>query len=647
MESFLKSWKAVSWENVQIRVDEEIKAIGVRQDEGDVGRKILVDESNKYREVTTKETRRVALPLIKAFQKEVDQLTVRGKATEAALIEICSQLTNLPDPTPIIEQAIVWKLQAEKADTAIEEANHLRAQVAQAHTELADLRNQDVTIRQLRETVKQLEEEKTREVEKAVVVIEKDLRTEFSIRDHETTMRSDKLKAENAALEKKVSELEALMRDAQRRLDVARVAADRKEALENEQIDILSRDLNDANRRVAHLEAELNRVREELADVRASSKRGGLEDIAVLGGLMKEKDEQIARLTEENQRLVEAAAADASKARLRCDELATELEKRTHQIKQLEALLADKSDYEAIKKELRLLREIEFGEAATANEESIARLGETVQSLDRLLAAKNRRLQNDNAQLRQTNERYQEQLAKNDVELAQLRQQTTTQTELIAKLEADLAAAVARRNSQNVDELSTIDMLGAVHDPKMEGDARNVLTIVLAQRDRLKLRVGVLEEELMAEKSKQTMLQTEIEKVRDDNVKLYGKIKFLQSSGNKPAETSVPLPEESSYSAQYERRLDPFQRFGQAETQRGYARLPIHDRASLSIGRAIMTSASARMTFFFYLVILHLLVFLVLYRFAYTESCERDFQQDCVARFERHMREHHPGISNG
>lgn len=40
------------------------------------------------------------------------------------------------------------------------------------------------------------------------------------------------------------------MRDAQRRLDATRLAADRKEALENEQIDILTRDLNDANRRV-------------------------------------------------------------------------------------------------------------------------------------------------------------------------------------------------------------------------------------------------------------------------------------------------------------------------------------------------------------------------------------------------------------
>ncbi|EPB68158.1 CASP protein [Ancylostoma ceylanicum] len=240
-------------------------------------------------------------------------------------------------------------------------------------------------------------------------------------------------------------------------------------------------------------------------------------------------------------------------------------------------------------------------------------------------------------------------LARNETELNQLRQDNYTQKELIEKLEADLAAAVAGQSNHIGDELSTMDMLGAVHDTKIEGDTNSVFTIVLAQRDRLKLRVGVLEEELMAEKTKQGVLQTEIEKVREDNVKLYGKIKFLQGYGSKSAETNVPIPEESNYSAQYEKRLDPFQRFGQAETQRSYARLPMHDRASLSIvrGRAIMTSASARMTFFFYLVFLHLLVFLVLYRFAYLESCERDFQQDCVAKFERHMKEHHPGTMNG
>ncbi|VDK62790.1 unnamed protein product [Cylicostephanus goldi] len=111
----------------------------------------------------------------------------------------------LADPTPILEQAIVWKAQAEKTNIAVEEANHFRAQIALVQTELADLKNQDVTIRQLRDTIAKLEEDKAREVEQAISEVEKELRDEFSIRDHETTMRSDKLKAENAALEKKVS----------------------------------------------------------------------------------------------------------------------------------------------------------------------------------------------------------------------------------------------------------------------------------------------------------------------------------------------------------------------------------------------------------------------------------------------------------
>lgn len=49
--------------------------------------------------------------------------------------------------------------------------------------------------------------------------------------------------------------------------------------------------------------------------------------------------------------------------------------------------------------------------------------------------------------------------------------------------------------TSDVDDLSTMDMLGAVHDTKLAtNDDSSVLTIVLAQRDRLKLRVGVLEE---------------------------------------------------------------------------------------------------------------------------------------------------------
>ncbi|KJH46419.1 CASPprotein [Dictyocaulus viviparus] len=164
-------------------------------------------------------------------------------------------------------------------------------------------------------------------------------------------------------------------------------------------------------------------------------------------------------------------------------------------------------------------------------------------------------------------------LSRIEAEVVQLRSENDTQKELIAKLETDLAAAFSGRNviaktDPNNDDLSTMDMLGIVHETKLENDSNSVLTIALAQRDRMKLRIGVLEEELITEKTRQSVLQTEMKKLQEDNVKLYGKIKFLQGYGSRSPETSVPLPEEGDYSVQYERRLDPFQRFGQAETQR-------------------------------------------------------------------------------
>ncbi|VDN35959.1 unnamed protein product [Gongylonema pulchrum] len=80
-----------------------------------------------------------------------------------------------------------------------------------------------------------------------------------------------------------------------------------------------------------------------------------------------------------------------------------------------------------------------------------------------------------------------------------------------------------------------------------------------ADRDRLHYRVDELEQELSIQKQNNAYLQSERDKILEDNVQLYGKIKFLQSYQNKNRE--------------------------------------------------------------------------VLYRFAYTESCQRDFQTDCVARF--------------
>lgn len=57
----------------------------------------------------------------------------------------------------------------------------------------------------------------------------------------------------------------------------------------------------------------------------------------------------------------------------------------------------------------------------------------------------------------------------------------------------------------------------------------NMLTIVVSQRNRLKVRVKEMENEVAEEKKHSAFLQSELDKAHSDNVQLYGKIRFLQN----------------------------------------------------------------------------------------------------------------------
>lgn len=95
-----------------------------------------------------------------------------------------------------------------------------------------------------------------------------------------------------------------------------------------------------------------------------------------------------------------------------------------------------------------------------------------------------------------------------------------------------------------------------------------------------------------------TVLQREVESVRADNVKLYEKIRFLQTypthnasamhqqQQRHPADVSVELGGDATigrYSQAYEQQLDPFHQFGRLERQHRCQRLRPHEKIMLSI----------------------------------------------------------------
>ena len=103
---------------------------------------------------------------------------------------------------------------------------------------------------------------------------------------------------------------------------------------------------------------------------------------------------------------------------------------------------------------------------------------------------------------------------------------------------------------------------------------------------------------------------------------------------------------ESRYQSEYERKLDPFQSFSQAERKRKYGQLSVAEKVILSLVRFIVSNKTARMMLTLYSILLHGLVFVVLYKMAMNESCKHDMAAKWHEKFIEHMQDVHGNVDN-
>uniref|UniRef100_A0A0N5A967 Homeobox protein cut-like n=1 Tax=Syphacia muris TaxID=451379 RepID=A0A0N5A967_9BILA len=401
-----------------IRIEEEVKAIGLRQDDGDEGKRLLLQESTSFRENTDKVLRKKAVPLIKAFQAEVDRLTIRSKAAESFVIDLCRSLTALPDPSVYLGQLKTLIIKAQKLKNCEEEVCRLQSQISDLHNEYADLQNQELTVRSLREQIRNLEAEFELSVQKALKDFEKQQKLEVDAVKKEMDEKLEELEAENKKLRAEVADLEATSREAKDAVSNMRLKLEQREAMDDENLDIVSSDLEKAVYRAIQAEQEVLRLREEIEKMKENTT---LTDSAVgNSALMRSKDNQIRKLLDENKKLVTRLSEEADEANKRIDNLTHQLGEQAETVKRLEAKLQAQSDYDEIKRELCVLRNVEFGEEVNSGEVSdngvvsvataTAEIhsGGHLRALDELLVDKNHKLQNENAALRMRNNNIEE-----------------------------------------------------------------------------------------------------------------------------------------------------------------------------------------------------------------------------------------------
>uniref|UniRef100_A0A3Q2PNU0 CASP C-terminal domain-containing protein n=1 Tax=Fundulus heteroclitus TaxID=8078 RepID=A0A3Q2PNU0_FUNHE len=147
------------------------------------------------------------------------------------------------------------------------------------------------------------------------------------------------------------------------------------------------------------------------------------------------------------------------------------------------------------------------------------------------------------------------------------------------------------------------------HPELPQGQMDSLLSIISSQRERFRSRNQELEAESRSMQQTMQALQGELDSLRADNIKLYEKIKFLQSYAGRAGGSDDTV---MRYSSQYEERLDPFASFSKRERQQ--------------------TTIA-----FFYTLFLHCLVFLVLYKTAWSESIGRDCTAFCAKKYSDHL----------
>ncbi|KRY70610.1 Homeobox protein cut-like ceh-44 [Trichinella pseudospiralis] len=165
VEAICEFWKTFDLPALQKELDETAAELANRQDESECSRQKLIENSREYKKNTPEDIRKRATHLLKSFQAEVDWLSKRSKAAEAAFLKLYKQVIEWPNPAPALKMASISKKLAKRMQDLESENRYLRSELEALRSQMYHLAEKDAIILHLREMLKNLECKLTAEFE--------------------------------------------------------------------------------------------------------------------------------------------------------------------------------------------------------------------------------------------------------------------------------------------------------------------------------------------------------------------------------------------------------------------------------------------------------------------------------------------------
>lgn len=602
-ENALQMWTELDLPAVQKKLDDQ--GIELKQDQKISlnSRKELAQKTRDFKKLADAEKLEQFNLLLKLYQKQIDELASKNKKAESYFFGFYRLVAEAPDPRPLLELSL-------ESVIALTEVETLKGQLAELTDELTRKADYDILKQRMLRNEQNAAESlatklKAQEEEFKALIDEKEKNWLNITQQHETQIESYKSTIEELKTSQEVTTLQLNSHNSQ-------MEGGQASAAMLAELGLVTRESETWKKRVFELERRNEALRRELSTAQADSN---------VNSFKEDYEKKLTEMESENVLLM----ANLKQAKKMADDtiaehdtklqsITRELLLAAKEIKSLKQKLDNTADYDDIKNELQLLRQIEFGDGADLSESLEDK------SLNTLMKERNKELTNTLAEYRaehetliETNAQLQASLQNSATEIEQLRS-------LSSKLEADLASVQDASGGFN-DNASLVSNMTRMTRNSQFGttsiDEASILPIITKQRDRFREKNKELEEDLRKQFNQISDLKRKNKQLQSDNEELYEKTRYMASmkasenaaSRNKTFQPKVNFKDlENPYQSKYESKLHPIEQFRLQEQERVNSRLSPFERLFIFLTRTVLANRATRMIFLSYCLLLHVVV---------------------------------------
>uniref|UniRef100_A0A6N2N5L5 Protein CASP n=1 Tax=Salix viminalis TaxID=40686 RepID=A0A6N2N5L5_SALVM len=558
-------WKDFELEKEKSVLDEQGLRIAENQENSQKNRRKLAESTRDFKKASSDEKLGLFNSLLKGFQEEVDNLTKRAKFGENAFLNIYQKLYEAPDPYPALASISEQDLKLSELES---ESRKMKVELEEFRTEAAHLKNQQATIRRLEERNRQLEQQMEEKVKEIVEMKQRSLAEENQKTLEVLKEREQSLQDQLRQAKDSVATIQKLHELAQSQLFEVRAQSEEEWAAKQSEVNLLMDEVERAQTRLFSLEREKGVLRSQLqsANEEIGDKKGDNSDsTSILESSLSTKEKLISELNMElhniettltNEREQHINEIKKLNILLNEKEAALEEMKKELQAKPTEKLVDD------LRKKVKILQAVGYN-SIEAEDWEVATSGEEMSKMESLLLDKNRKMEHELTQLKIKISEKVTSLETAEGKIIELTAKVDEQQKLIQKLEDDILKGYSSKDRKgNLFDDWDHSEVGGV-ELYENADQKHLLdqdqSSMLKEVRQLKEKVGVL--------------AAELEKTKADNVKLYGKIRYVQdynlekvvSRGSKKhaedLESGFASDVESKYKKIYEDDINPFAAF--------------------------------------------------------------------------------------